>query len=71
MSVSILLATFNGDKYLRKQIDSIIGQTYSDWKLYIRDDSSTDKTQLIIDDYVAIIRLLMSSRNFINNIIIR
>lgn len=51
MMIDILLSTYNGEKYLRQQIDSIINQTYTNWKLIIRDDGSSDKTFDIIDDY--------------------
>ncbi|WP_218914883.1 glycosyltransferase family 2 protein [Thermodesulfobium narugense] len=46
------MSTYNGEKYLREQIDSILNQTYTDWRLIIRDDGSTDKTLQIIEEYV-------------------
>lgn len=49
--VAILMATYNGESYLREQIDSIINQTYNNWTLYISDDGSTDNTISIINDY--------------------
>jgi glycosyltransferase involved in cell wall biosynthesis len=52
MNVDIVLATYNGDKYLEEQIDSILGQTFVDWNLIIRDDKSEDKTLQIIKKYV-------------------
>ena len=52
-SVCILLSTYNGEKYLKEQLDSIFAQTYTDWTLYIRDDGSRDNTEAIIDSYVA------------------
>lgn len=42
--IDILLATYNGEKFIDTQISSIINQTYTDWKLYIHDDGSTDST---------------------------
>ncbi|MDD3569496.1 MAG: glycosyltransferase family 2 protein [Lachnospiraceae bacterium] len=42
--ISILLASYNGEKYIAQQIESIINQTYGDFILYINDDCSTDKT---------------------------
>lgn len=42
--IDILMATYNGEKYIDTQIASIINQTFKDWKLYIHDDGSTDKT---------------------------
>lgn len=50
-NIVILMATFNGDKYLKDQIDSILRQTYSDWHLIIRDDGSTDNTISILKSY--------------------
>lgn len=49
--ISILMATYNGEKYLREQIDSILAQTEQNWILYIRDDGSTDSTPQIIHEY--------------------
>lgn len=49
--VAILMSTYNGEKYLKEQIDSILCQTYKDWKLYIRDDGSIDGTIDIALDY--------------------
>ena len=49
--IDILMATYNGEKYLAEQLDSIINQTYHNWNLLIRDDSSTDRTLEIIQDY--------------------
>ena len=49
--VHIMLATYNGEKYLREQIDSILAQTYTDWSLYISDDGSDDTTPVIIEEY--------------------
>ncbi|MBR5971577.1 MAG: glycosyltransferase family 2 protein [Paludibacteraceae bacterium] len=51
-SSSILLSTYNGEKYLACQIDSILAQTDSDWTLLIRDDGSSDGTCNIINQYV-------------------
>ena len=52
--VAILMSTYNGERYLREQIDSLLNQTYKDWKLYIRDDKSTDGTVSIIEGYVRV-----------------
>jgi glycosyltransferase involved in cell wall biosynthesis len=49
--IDILLATYNGEKYLKQQIDSILAQSYQDWQLLIRDDNSSDSTVNIIKDY--------------------
>ncbi|MBU7554187.1 glycosyltransferase family 2 protein [Pediococcus ethanolidurans] len=51
-TVAICLATYNGEKYLSQQLDSILQQTYSNWHLYIRDDGSNDGTPNIVKEYV-------------------
>lgn len=51
--IAILMSTYNGARFLREQLDSIIRQTYSDWALYVRDDGSTDDTEAIIGAYAA------------------
>lgn len=48
--IDILLATFNGASYIRSQIFSIISQDYTDWRLIIHDDGSTDKTVDLIKE---------------------
>ena len=50
-TVYILLASFNGEKFISQQIESIIQQTYKNWKLIIRDDGSTDAVVSIIQQY--------------------
>lgn len=50
-TIEILMATYNGEKYISEQIDSIINQTYKNWKLLIRDDGSKDKTLEILKEY--------------------
>lgn len=49
--VGILLSSYNGEKYIREQIDSIINQDYKNWILFIRDDGSRDNTLSIINEY--------------------
>lgn len=49
--VAILLATYNGEKYLSQQLDSILNQSYRDFACYIHDDGSTDKTVNILKSY--------------------
>lgn len=51
VSVQILLATYNGARFLREQLDSLFNQTYQDFRILIRDDGSTDDTLLIIEEY--------------------
>lgn len=49
--IAILLATYNGAKYLKVQMDSLFAQTSKDWTLFVHDDGSTDNTMDIIDSY--------------------
>ena len=49
--VSIVLPTFNGERYLRQSIGSVISQQYKNWELIIVDDHSTDSTSAIIDEF--------------------
>lgn len=49
--ISIAMATYNGEKYLREQLDSILAQTVQDFELIVCDDCSTDSTMLILNEY--------------------
>lgn len=50
--VSIILPTYNGEKYIRESIESVIKQTYTQWELIIVNDCSTDETGTIIEEYI-------------------
>ena len=50
-AVSIVLPTYNRAHCIERTIDSILGQTFTDWELIICDDGSTDNTQLIAERY--------------------
>jgi len=50
-SVDVLLSTYNGEKFLSAQIDSLLNQTYKNWRLIIRDDLSNDGTMLLVNEY--------------------
>lgn len=60
--VQVLMSTYNGEKYLRQQLDSILNQSYQNISILIRDDGSKDNTIAIIKTYVeqypSIIKLL-------------
>lgn len=49
--VIILMATYNGERYLAEQLDSICAQTYPHWELWVSDDGSTDNTHQILKHY--------------------
>ena len=46
--VDILMATYNGEAFVEEQVRSIINQTYTDWRLLVHDDGSTDSTIAIL-----------------------
>lgn len=48
VDIDILLATFNGESYIYELLDSICNQTYTSWRLLIRDDCSSDDTAIKI-----------------------
>ncbi|MBP2622488.1 glycosyltransferase family 2 protein [Streptococcus oricebi] len=52
MKVNILMSTYNGERFLAEQLESIQQQTFPDWKLLIRDDGSSDRTLEIIEQFV-------------------
>ncbi len=49
--IDILMATYNGERYLAQQIESILGQSFTEWRLIIRDDCSCDNTLSILKKY--------------------
>lgn len=49
--VQVLMSTYNGEKYVKEQIDSILAQSYKNIQLLIRDDGSTDGTVRILEKY--------------------
>jgi glycosyltransferase involved in cell wall biosynthesis len=51
MRVAILLGTYNGQRHLREQLNSIVRQHYSNWIIYASDDGSKDGTLDILSEY--------------------
>ncbi len=49
--VSVVLPVFNGERFLKRSIESVLKQTLKDIELIIVNDGSTDNTQAIIDYY--------------------
>jgi glycosyltransferase involved in cell wall biosynthesis len=49
--VSVGLPVYNGEKYLRESIESILAQTFTDFELVISDNASTDGTEMICQEY--------------------
>ena len=51
MSVDVVLATFNGGRFLREQLDSLLVQSFSDFRVLVGDDGSSDETLAIVAEY--------------------
>ncbi len=51
MKLTVLLSTYNGEKYLSEQLDSLVEQELRPTKILVRDDGSTDGTLAILDEY--------------------
>ena len=49
--VSVVVCTYNGERFLREQLDSLVSQTYSDLEIIISDDRSTDGTVKIAESF--------------------
>ena len=50
-STAIVLATYNGEKYIAEQLQSIAQQTHSNWQLIVGDDGSTDGTYQVLQKF--------------------
>lgn len=63
--VDILLATYNGEKYLAQQLESILEQDYSGWRILVADDGSDDKTVEVLRKYSGVLgdRLVWQGEN--------
>ena len=61
--VDILLATYNGERFLKEQIESILTQTYRNFRLLISDDCSTDRTWNILNYYAGLDNRILIHRN--------
>ncbi len=49
--ISVVMCTYNGEKFVSEQIDSILAQTFPPFEIVIQDDHSTDKTWIILSEY--------------------
>lgn len=50
--VSIIMPSYNTDKFIAETIESVLSQTYSNWELIIIDDCSTDNTDRVVEKYL-------------------
>ena len=63
--VSVVMSVYDGEKYLREAVDSILAQTFSDFEFIIIDDGSTDDTYHILEGYKdERIKLIKNSQNY-------
>lgn len=51
--ISVIVPVYNAERWLRRCVDSILGQTFADFELLLVDDGSTDASGAICDEYVA------------------
>ena len=70
--VSIAMCTYNGEKYIEEQIESILNQSYKNLEIIICDDNSTDNTTKLIESYIKVdsrIKIFRNKQNlgFIKN----
>jgi glycosyltransferase involved in cell wall biosynthesis len=63
VKVAVLLPTFNGERFLKEQLDSLLNQEGVDLKVYIRDDASTDRTIEILNKYSGNFDITFSKNN--------
>ena len=63
MLVSIIVPTFNSEKYLKNCIESILSQSYKNFEVIFVDNSSKDKTVQIVKDYIK------QNKNFVLKIV--
>lgn len=62
--VTVLMAVYNGEAYLKEAIDSILNQTFTDFEFLIIDDASTDSSRRLLDSYRDFrFRILSNSHN--------
>ena len=52
--ISVVIPVYNGEKYLRECVDSILSQTFQDFEIVLVDDGSKDSSRTICDDYAKI-----------------
>lgn len=49
--IAVAMSTYNGEKYLTEQIESVLSQSNVDITLFIRDDMSSDKTKILLETF--------------------
>jgi glycosyltransferase involved in cell wall biosynthesis len=49
--ISVVIPTYNRAHVIKRAIDSVLAQTYTNWELIIVDNNSTDNTRAIVEEY--------------------
>ena len=49
--VSVIMNCYNGEKYLKQSLNSLVNQSFKNWKLIVIDDNSNFKTKKILSEY--------------------
>ena len=52
-AISVIIPIYNVEKYLRRCLDSVLNQTFSDWQAICVNDGSPDNSAAILDEYAA------------------
>ena len=55
---SVVIASYNREKYIRQTIDSVLSQTFKDYEIIVVDDGSTDRTKNILQSYGTRIKII-------------
>ena len=65
-SIDIIIPNYNKAKYLKECLESVINQTYKNWKIYLIDDFSNDDSRRILNDYRSYdnIKLIFTDKNY-------
>lgn len=61
--ISIIMPVYNGEKFMRRAIKSVISQSYKDWELIVIDDCSTDGSYKVACDYSGIDKRIIPLKN--------
>lgn len=63
VEVTVLMSVYNGERFLREAMDSVLQQTFSNWEFLIVDDGSTDETWKILSNYAENDQRIVLHRN--------
>lgn len=63
LKVSVVVATYNGGRFIKEQLDSILNQTYPIHEVIVKDDGSTDNTVAIVNEYAKIYPIVPLVKN--------